>query len=102
MLAGVVDDLDDVAYAQVRVVVPFVALAITGFMAALIAAAVLLPAVPVVVSAVVVTVLVAATGLDALVTERANNMSWPKGQLRYPLAAIAAANVPPEATTAPG
>ena len=32
---------------------------------------------------------VAATGLDALVTERANNMSWPKGQLRYPLAAIA-------------
>ena len=32
---------------------------------------------------------VAATGLDALVTERANNMSWPKGQLRYPLAAVA-------------
>lgn len=60
VLAGVVDDLDDVAYAQVRVVVPFVALAITGFMAALIAAAVLLPAVPVVVSAVVVTVLVGA------------------------------------------
>jgi diacylglycerol kinase (ATP) len=31
---------------------------------------------------------VAATGLDALVTERANTMVWPKGQLRYPLAAI--------------
>jgi diacylglycerol kinase (ATP) len=31
---------------------------------------------------------VAATGLDALVTERANTMAWPKGQLRYPLAAV--------------
>lgn len=31
---------------------------------------------------------VAATGLDALVTRRANTMGWPKGQLRYPLAAV--------------
>ncbi|PYE18710.1 diacylglycerol kinase [Williamsia limnetica] len=32
---------------------------------------------------------VAATGLDALVTERANMMARPKGQLRYPIAAVA-------------
>ncbi|WP_207843479.1 diacylglycerol kinase [Williamsia soli] len=32
---------------------------------------------------------VAATGLDALVTERANMLSRPKGQLRYPIAAVA-------------
>ncbi|HEY9313628.1 diacylglycerol kinase [Williamsia sp.] len=31
---------------------------------------------------------VAATGLDALVTERANTLPWPKGQLRYPIAAV--------------
>lgn len=31
---------------------------------------------------------VAASGLDALVTERANTLSWPKGQLRYPIAAL--------------
>lgn len=31
---------------------------------------------------------VAATGLDALVTERANMMARPKGQLRYPMAAV--------------
>lgn len=31
---------------------------------------------------------VAATGLDALVTQRANTMAWPKGQLRYPIAAV--------------
>lgn len=31
---------------------------------------------------------VAATGLDALVTEQANQMSWPKGQARYVLAAL--------------
>lgn len=31
---------------------------------------------------------VAATGLDALVTEQANSMSWPKGQARYVLAAL--------------
>lgn len=60
ILATVVDDLDDVAYAQVRVVVPLVALLITGCAAALIDGVFLLPAVPVVLSAVVVTLLVGA------------------------------------------
>ncbi|GAB49854.1 thiol reductant ABC exporter subunit CydC [Mobilicoccus pelagius] len=60
LLAGVVDDLDDVAYAQVRVVVPLVALAITGLAAVLIDALFLVPAVPVVVSTIVATLLVGA------------------------------------------
>lgn len=60
LLAGVVDDLDDVAYAQVRVVVPLVALVITGLAAALIDAVFLVPAVPVIASAVVATLVVGA------------------------------------------
>lgn len=60
VLAGVVDDLDDVAYAQVRVVVPLVALAITGLAAMLIDALFLVPAVPVIASTIVATLLVGA------------------------------------------
>ena len=78
VLTGVVDDLDDVAYAQVRVVVPFVALGITGLAAVLIDAVFLLPAVPVIVSTIVVTLLVGALDWwiehrtqDAVVTARA-------------------------------
>lgn len=34
-------------------------------------------------------VTVLAVGFDAVVTERANNMTWPKGQMRYNLATVA-------------
>ncbi|GMA41336.1 thiol reductant ABC exporter subunit CydC [Mobilicoccus caccae] len=60
VLSGVVDDLDDVAYAQVRVVVPLVALVIAGLAAALIDAFFLVHAVPVIVSVVLVTLIVGA------------------------------------------
>ncbi|MDO5628923.1 MAG: thiol reductant ABC exporter subunit CydC [Mobilicoccus sp.] len=60
LLAGVVDDLDDVAYAQVRVVVPLVALLITGLAAAFIDAIVLIGAVPIILSAVVCTLVIGA------------------------------------------
>ena len=58
VLAGVVDDLDDIAYAQVRVVVPLVALAVTGLLAALLNALVLYPAALVVLGTVAAAVLV--------------------------------------------
>lgn len=58
LLAAVVDDLDDIAYAQVRVVVPVVALLVTGLVTAFTAALFLLPAVPVVLSQVVCTLVV--------------------------------------------
>ena len=62
VLAGVVDDLDDIASAQVRVVTPLVALAVTGVLATGVAAAVLLPAAPVVGSAVLWALVVGAAG----------------------------------------
>lgn len=59
ILAGVVDDLDDIAYAQVRVVVPLVALAVTGLLATFVTALFLYPAIPVVLSQIGCTLLVA-------------------------------------------
>ena len=50
VLAGVVDDLDDLAYAQVRVVVPLVSMIGTGLLAAALVALVLVPAALVVLS----------------------------------------------------
>ncbi|MEP7161513.1 MAG: thiol reductant ABC exporter subunit CydC [Dermatophilaceae bacterium] len=44
VLAGVVDDLDDIASAQVRVVTPLVALAVTGLLAVVADGVLLLPA----------------------------------------------------------
>lgn len=58
ILAAVVDDLDDIAYAQVRVVVPVVALAVTGLLAALVASLFLVAATVVVLSQVVCTLLI--------------------------------------------
>lgn len=60
VLAGVVDDLDDLAYAQVRVVVPLVSLVGTGLLAAALVALVFVPA------ALLITALVLACGLTGL------------------------------------
>lgn len=68
VLAGVVDDLDDIAYAQVRVVVPLVALAVTGVLAAVLNAVVLYPAALVVLGTVAAATLVGA--VDYLVERR--------------------------------
>lgn len=58
LLAGVVDDLDDLAYAQVRVVVPAVAVLVAGGAAALLAALVLTPAALVVLALLALVILV--------------------------------------------
>ncbi|MBW3084024.1 putative ABC transporter ATP-binding protein [Austwickia sp. TVS 96-490-7B] len=58
VLAGVVDDLDDIAYAQVRVVVPFVALVVTAGLAALANAVILFPAAAVTLSTAACTLVV--------------------------------------------
>lgn len=68
VLAGVVDDLDDIAYAQVRVVVPLVALAVTGVLAAVLNAVVLYPAALVVLGTVAAATLVGA--VDYVVERR--------------------------------
>ena len=60
VLAGVVDDLDDLAYAQVRVVVPLVSLVGTGLLAAALVALVFVPA------ALIIAALVLACGLTGL------------------------------------
>ncbi|WP_394275519.1 thiol reductant ABC exporter subunit CydC [Luteococcus sp.] len=62
LLAGVVDDLEDVTQAQVRVVVPLVSLVVAGCAAALIDALVFLPAVPVVLSSMVCAAVVGVVG----------------------------------------
>lgn len=64
VLAGVVDDLDDLAYAQVRVVVPLVSLVGTGLLAAALVALVFVPA------ALIIAALVLACGLTGLVDWR--------------------------------
>lgn len=58
ILTGVVDDLDDIAYAQVRFIVPMVALLVSGLLAAFADALILLPAAAVTLSAVFFTLLV--------------------------------------------
>ena len=65
VLAGVVDDLDDIAYAQVRVVVPMVALLVSGLLAAFANALILLPAAAVTLSDLICTLLVARLGYAA-------------------------------------
>ncbi len=68
VLAGVVDDLDDIAFAQVRVVVPLVALGVTGVLAMLLNAFVLFPAAAVT-GATVLAALAAGT-LDYIIEQR--------------------------------
>ncbi|GAB78637.1 ATP-binding cassette, subfamily C, CydC [Austwickia chelonae] len=58
VLAGAVDDLDDIAYAQVRVVVPLVALVVSGVLAAMANAVILFSAALVTLSALVWALLV--------------------------------------------
>lgn len=50
LLAGVVDDLDDLAFAQVRVIVPLISAVVTALVAALVDAVVLASAAPVILS----------------------------------------------------
>ncbi len=68
VLAGVVDDLDDIAHAQVRVVVPIVALVVTGLLSALLNALVSFAAAGVVLGTVLASMLVGV--VDYLIERR--------------------------------
>ncbi|GAB96707.1 thiol reductant ABC exporter CydC subunit [Kineosphaera limosa] len=83
VLAGVVDDLDDLAFAQVRVIVPLVSMVGAGLLAALLVSLVLVPAALIVLALVLACLLVGVLGwwLEAraqarIVAARAQVTRW--------------------------